>query len=403
MNRINYYFYQFFSSFMPIYPVYALLFEQKGFTIFQISMLFTIWTLPAIVLEIPSGILADRWSRKYSLVLSNGLEAMCFLLWLFSDSFFLYAAGFICWGISSAFHSGAKEALLYDSMKASHREDQFDQIYGCGKFISCIGELIACILGGYLSQRFGMSLALLLSILFQCVSAVIALSFTEVNLYQAAKERSGLDLKEMLSEELHFFLRKRTVMSVILLTLFVVGTAEVLDEYDQLIVTDFGLTVATVGIWMAVRKLFSGLGSLAASFLGRLTDQLLHNKKRLYTIGCLASLAAILLAVSVSLRTLWALPLYGLYFFLMAVCSVLAEEYLQKKIEEEGRSTVHSVISLFLNLFGMVFFSILGVVFSWRNLTFGLWMVALFILIVVLISFLIQHHSEKKTKMDLHM
>ena len=111
MNIKRIYLYELFHSFMPIYAVSALLFQSNGIDVFQISLLLAINTIPCIVLEIPSGILADRWSRKNLLVIASLLKALGFTCWLISSHFFMYAIGYICWGISSAFCSGTKEAL----------------------------------------------------------------------------------------------------------------------------------------------------------------------------------------------------------------------------------------------------------------------------------------------------
>jgi uncharacterized membrane protein len=49
------------------------------------------------------------------------------------------------------------------------------------------------------------------------------------------------------------------------------------------------------------------------------------------------------------------LPLYWFFYFLLAAASILQEAYVQQQVEQQGRSTVHSIISLLYNLFGMAF------------------------------------------------
>ena len=52
------------SELVPYYPLYALLFLDTGLSEAQISVLFALWSITAFVAEVPTGALADRWSRR---------------------------------------------------------------------------------------------------------------------------------------------------------------------------------------------------------------------------------------------------------------------------------------------------------------------------------------------------
>ena len=54
---------------VPIYPLYSVMFMDHGVSAFGFSALLMIWSLSAMIVEIPSGALADRFSRKWLLVL----------------------------------------------------------------------------------------------------------------------------------------------------------------------------------------------------------------------------------------------------------------------------------------------------------------------------------------------
>ena len=60
------------SELVPYYPLYALLFLDTGLSTTQISVLFGIWSVTGFVCEVPSGALADRWSRRGVVVLASG-------------------------------------------------------------------------------------------------------------------------------------------------------------------------------------------------------------------------------------------------------------------------------------------------------------------------------------------
>lgn len=50
---------------MPIMALYTIMFERVGGLSFErIGLLFSIWSLAYLLAELPSGVLADYWSRR---------------------------------------------------------------------------------------------------------------------------------------------------------------------------------------------------------------------------------------------------------------------------------------------------------------------------------------------------
>ncbi len=68
------------SELVPYYPLYALLFLDTGLSDAQVSVLFAIWSVTALLTEVPAGALADRWSRRGAVVLASLLQAVAFVV-----------------------------------------------------------------------------------------------------------------------------------------------------------------------------------------------------------------------------------------------------------------------------------------------------------------------------------
>ena len=118
------------SEWVPYYPLYALLFLDTGLSTAQISVLFTVWAVTGFLTEIPSGALADRWSRRGVVVLAGFLQAVAFVVWTAAPGFAAFAIGFVVWGVSSALVSGASEALVHDGLADVGAADSFARVYG---------------------------------------------------------------------------------------------------------------------------------------------------------------------------------------------------------------------------------------------------------------------------------
>ena len=78
----KYVFFSFLSELAPIYPAYMILFRERGYDFLELSLLFVVWELSVVVLELPSGILADRWDKRKVLAVGMLLKALGFCAWL---------------------------------------------------------------------------------------------------------------------------------------------------------------------------------------------------------------------------------------------------------------------------------------------------------------------------------
>lgn len=126
-----YYLSSFFFDFVFAYAIYNVLFNIRGLSVPQISILLAFWALMASLFEIPTGGLADSWSRKKMLVIAPIIKAICFVIWAFAGSnFYIYALGFVFWGLSSSLVSGTTQALLYDELVKFKKRGEYTKILG---------------------------------------------------------------------------------------------------------------------------------------------------------------------------------------------------------------------------------------------------------------------------------
>ncbi len=122
--------FRFFEDFGLIYPVYLILFQRQGLSYLQISLLLAAWTGTMLVLEVPSGLLADLWSRKAVIALGTVLKAAGFLVWALKPDFTGFLLGFLAWGAEEAFCSGTTEAMLFEALRRERRESAYEAAAG---------------------------------------------------------------------------------------------------------------------------------------------------------------------------------------------------------------------------------------------------------------------------------
>ena len=115
------------------YPVFMILFLDFGITLEQFGLLNAVWAAAIVLLEVPSGALADLVGRRRLLVAAASLMVVEMLLlclvpvpsvWVFPA----LLLNRIVSGAAEAFASGADEALAYDSLQAAGHAAQWPQV-----------------------------------------------------------------------------------------------------------------------------------------------------------------------------------------------------------------------------------------------------------------------------------
>jgi len=134
---------QFLEGFVPIMALYAIMFERVGGLSFeQIGVLFSIWSLAYLVTELPSGVLADYWSRKYVIMLGGVVRSVGFAFWMLWPSFTGYAIGFSLWGCMIACTSGAIAAYLHTELDTIGQGKKYTRYFGWTMSAHWLGRLV---------------------------------------------------------------------------------------------------------------------------------------------------------------------------------------------------------------------------------------------------------------------
>ena len=116
------------------YPVFTILFLDFGLTIDQFAVLNAVWAATIVLLEVPSGALADVVGRRNLLVAAGVLMVGEMLLLCFAPVgasgllFWLFAANRVLSGAAEAAASGADEALAYDTLRHHGMEGEWSRV-----------------------------------------------------------------------------------------------------------------------------------------------------------------------------------------------------------------------------------------------------------------------------------
>ena len=351
------YIYKFIGQCLPIYAFYAILFLERGMSVANVAVLIALWSAFAIVFEIPAGILADRWNRRNMLAIATVLQGLCFTIWFFSHTFFMFALGFAFWAIAGAFTSGTEESLIYDNLKSDGREEDFTKVYGKAQFYQNIGSIAGILPAGLIAFLFSVEVVVLISIAICVINVVFALQIRERN-YYSKQQKESAGVFETFKKASVFIKGSGIALTAILFLVLFTSLAHYTDEFDAFIINDLGLNHIWVTVIFVVRFAFMALGDVLAPIVQKKVSSI----KQIFILN---GVGCVFIAVFATIWHQFALPIFGLSSMIMAIAGVLLMNSLQNEIKEEGRATVTSFISVGQNIvmicFSLVFALLAGI------------------------------------------
>ncbi|MBM3270491.1 MAG: MFS transporter, partial [Candidatus Sericytochromatia bacterium] len=161
-----------------LYIVWLL--QHKGLSPAFLALVLALGDLVLMVAHVPTGLLADRLGRRWSLVVGSAVQvAGLALMWLGSGPW-AFAASALAIGVGDAFRGGADEALLYESLARLGREAEFERRVARTGAWAQSALVVQVLLGGALVARFGFDAAWALEVAFALGGLVLALAMVEV-------------------------------------------------------------------------------------------------------------------------------------------------------------------------------------------------------------------------------
>ncbi len=147
--------------------------DQIGLSLKEILLLQGLFSLATLLMEYPSGYLSDRLGYRFSLSLASVLGIAGWSVYTVAGSFSGVLIAEILLGISYAFISGSDSALLFETLRAAHREEQYTRFDGRMTGYAQTGEAVGALFAGTIY-----AMAPLAPFLIQIVVWVLALLIT---------------------------------------------------------------------------------------------------------------------------------------------------------------------------------------------------------------------------------
>jgi len=348
--------------------IWLLFLAFKGFSLFQIGMVETVFHLTSLTMEVPTGIIADLYGRKFSRTLGIISYFIYIALMILSSNFILIALAFFFCGLSYTFESGSGEALVYDSLIFLKKEDDYMKVNGKKEVLFQLGSSISLFVGGYIAMV-SFNLTFEITALFYFLALMVILLMHETPL---AKRKKHHSFKDMMIE--HYVKSTKVVFqSKRLLYLIIIGAMmaapiTVLFMYLQNYLNLLGYSYFIIGVLLGVHSLLAAFGGILAYKL----EKKYQERKILIIVPLLMTVSFWLILVDEIIF----LPFIFLGF-LDSIFYVVLTGYINKIIPSETRATALSFSGLMFSIIMIIIFPIIGMIGDLYSLKISFFILAI--------------------------
>lgn len=355
-NTIQLYFIKIAKWFNLIMPIVVLFYQENGMSMSQIFILKSVYSVAMVATELPSGYLADVWGCRKTILWGAILGAIGMLIYSFSADFYSFIFAEIVLGIGFSFISGADSAILYDSLKADNREEEYIKYEGRITSVGNFAEALAGVAGGLLA-----TISFRTPYYFQFMVASIAIpAALMLKEPQHVLERSRLKMSEIISI-IKITYQQVEMRSAIMISSFTGAATLTYAWFVQPYFQEAGVPVSVFGILWTLLNLSAGVFSMFAYRI----ERILGNKKTLLLIVIFISLGFILTSLEISLAGI--AILFGFYM-IRGIATPVLKDQINQYTDSKVRATILSVRNLEIR----IIFAAIGPVLGYLTDTFSL-------------------------------
>lgn len=371
----------FFSMATVLSIVYHL--EVVKLNAFQLVLVGTVLETACFLFEIPTGVVADLYSRRRSVLIGMFLYGIGFLMEGALPWFGTVLLAQVVWGCGDTFITGALEAWI----ASEEAGKPMDKVFMRGSQLGQLGGIAGVVMGTLLGN-FNLQMPIVLAgILCLLFGLMLLRIMPETNFLPALEGRQGLlrDFANLFKLNLSFVKGAPVLLALLAITLCG-GLAS--EGFDRLSTAHFLEDTVMPDVGPLNSVTWFGVISLVGSGLGILASQLLINRMekkgtvRRTSLVMFASAGYILcLVLFATSRSFWFMLLVFLLAGLMRTIKepVLAA-WMNDHVEERMRATVFSTNGQ-LDSFGQIIGGpIVGLIAQQFSVSWGLGCTALLLL-----------------------
>lgn len=337
-----------FFAYCGITQLWVIYLSQVGLSLVQIGLCESIFHIASFLFEIPSGVLADRFTYRGMLAFSRLAALAAAAMMLLHGGFIWFALSFVISAWSYNLQSGTLETLLFESLQEHGRASYYAEATSRMNAVIEVSSTGGLLIAGTISHHLAYSYVIAVGLALLALLTVARLREPRQHSSQKARQT----MKHVLTAAWGVLRHDRGLFALILYDAFFSALTTGFFYYFQNVME----TRHFAGWLITLALAGASLASLAAI---RLAPRLLKTGKRRLLLGLAGGLTITFLLAWANAS--WLLTaLYLLNYALSAMIPPLFNVYYNDRIPSGQRATLLSVASLIFSFAMIGLFPLLG-------------------------------------------
>ena len=319
------------QGFMLWTPVEKLFMTEIGFDATSVGVMAAAYAALVPIVEIPSGILADRWSRRGVLIVASTALALSALIGGLSTGVIAYIGSALMLGVYFAMYSGTMDAIVYDTvLEETGGSDAFERRIGRVRLVESASLVVSSLLGGWVASVTSTRLTYFLTVPFVLLSVVAYLRFREPLLHKVSQPES---LRRQLRLTVRSLTRNGRLLPIVTLAALSAVSLQLILEFGPLWLVALAVPAVFYGPYWAGLVSTLGLGGVLAGWIK------LERTATAATVGAAMTAAALVLTMTDTP------PIVMLAQMVLALIMVAAGIHITRLLHDEIPSAVRTGVA----------------------------------------------------------
>lgn len=364
-----------FAVWVPFFVLFVTQSLEITFTYYMFTEV--LFNFSVFLLEVPTGAVSDIFSRKLSWILGSISVMIGAFMFLNLTSYFLLIATQSTFAFFKSFHSGSNEALIYDSLKAEGKIDNYPKILSNERIISTISGLSSLLISGVIYKAYGMQMLFLIFFIFIVISFVASLFLIEPERLDSKRET---DFFKQIKGAYSIIVSDKKILNLAILMALVPAFTKIVFWLFTPLMMRIELSTDYWGYIMSLNRLVSIPILFYVPVLLKTIDASKIQKLAIYLLFTTFVFLALPFPIFVIIGFIFNL---GLRF----VTEVIGNFELNKLIESNKRATILSFVGLLASIFFSAVSLIVTLALDYLSFEFSLAVLFVFLLVPIYIAF----------------
>lgn len=381
---------EFISSLFFIKVINTLYYQSKGISLSMVGIILASYQISKLIFEIPTGIVADKYSRKISTIIGLSLFEGYLILTYLGNNMMVLVVAAIFQGIGYTFISGSASAIFVDSIIKIGREDKLSFYGSIMRLAGYSGLAISALVGGILSSNFSYNFVYFVQIIFFAIPIILMLFVKEPEIVQH-KEYETVSSKSVFK----YIINSPILVYIIAINAFVAIAFIAIDGYYSNYLISSGINESKAGLIMFIQQIIGAITTII--FINKI-----NNDNKLKYVKILPLFMMITLIISFELNVnIISLILYFFAQLSFIIITPLLFEIEHKNTPSMYRATVDSFFSITLSISAIVSNLIFGYfsdIYGFKSVFIVLSIISLVFLIVnnIVFFYVKKHHINSQ-------